>query len=442
VRRRPDRRSTPRPPRPPSLKRFVCFAFFAAFAFPVVNGCGKKGPPLPPLVKLPVAPENLTVTRRGNTIGLQFTAPSSNTDGTRPANVAAAEVYAITAPQDAVTPMTDAQLLKLATKVGAVPVKAPRDPNLTADADDPSDEVDAPEGPGLDQGAVGRLEETLSAETMTPVEIPEDPAAAAARGAGTRADADASRPLLGPPPNRLTRIYAALGTSTRGRKGPLSRRIVVPLVPPPPPPAAPTMTYDESAVTVIWTAVDVAPPTGAGQTDEVLPSRPLGAERPAITYNVYDVTNLDAPARLTTTPTAEPKYSDSRMTWGEKRCYTVRTAEIIGGLTIESDAPPSVCQVLADTFPPAAPKGVAGIASDGAINLIWEPNTEKDLAGYIVLRAAAPSQELQSVTATPIQETSFKDGVQAGVAYTYVVKAVDRAGNASAASERVTETAR
>ena len=51
------------------------------------QACGKKGPPLPPLVKLPVAPENLVAERRGNIVDLQFTVPGTNTDGTRPANV-------------------------------------------------------------------------------------------------------------------------------------------------------------------------------------------------------------------------------------------------------------------------------------------------------------------------------------------------------------------
>jgi predicted small lipoprotein YifL len=400
------------------------------------TACGKKGPPLPPLVKLPTAPENLTVSRRGNAIGLEFVVPSTNTDGTRPANVSRAEVYAITAPQDVVAPMTDQQLLKLATKVGSVEVKAPRNPNATADADDPSDEVEEPEGPGLDQGTLGRLEESLTAAMMTPVEIPKDPKAPAAPAAST------AQPLLGPPPNSMTRIYAALGTSARGRKGPLSKRIVVPLVPPPPPPLAPTMTYDESGITITWPTVAAAPSPDEHATAAVLPSRSIGESRPAITYNVYDVTNPDAVEKLTKTPLAEPKYLDNRIVWGQKRCYTVRTAEAVSAFTVESEAAAAVCDVLVDTFPPSAPKGAAGIATEGAINLIWEPNPEKDLAGYIVLRAAAPSQDLQPVTPAPIQETSFKDGVQSGVQYTYVVKAVDRAGNASPASARVVETAR
>jgi len=127
-----------------------------------VLGCGKKGPPLAPLIKLPLPPGDLTAARRGNTVDLSFSVPGVNTDGTRPANVERADVYAITAPET-VPPLSDANLLKFGTKVATVAVKAPRDPNLTADADDPSDEVDAPEGVGLDQGALARNQRTADA---------------------------------------------------------------------------------------------------------------------------------------------------------------------------------------------------------------------------------------------------------------------------------------
>jgi hypothetical protein len=404
----------------------------------ICSSCGKKGPPLPPLVKLPVAPQNVVAERRGNIVDLQFTVPGTNTDGSRPANVSRAEVYAITAPMTP-TPLTDEQLLKLGTKVGAVQVKAPRNPNLTADADDPADEVEAPEGPGLEQGASARLEEPLTAEMLVPIELPKDPKA-------STADADdAPRPLLAPLPAVLSRTYVAYATSARGRKGPLSARIVVPLVPPPPPPSTPAIAYDESTVTVTWPAVGTqaeiqAPADGA--SSEVLPSTPIEAERPAIAYNVYDTTNPASDVKLTKAPIPERRFQDGRMVWGEKRCYTVRTAESVGGFTIESDAAPAQCETLVDTFAPAAPKGVAGIPSDGAINLIWEPNTEKDLAGYIVMRAAAPQETLEPITPAPIQETSFKDAVKGGVQYVYAVKAVDKAGNVSPPSPRVAETAR
>jgi len=59
-----------------------------------------------------------------------------------------------------------------------------------------------------------------------------------------------------------------------------------------------------------------------------------------------------------------------------------------------------------------------------------------------VLRAAPPSEQFEPLTPAPIQETLFKDEVPRGVSYVYTVKAVDRAGNTSPASARVTETAR
>ena len=86
---------------------------------------------------------------------------------------------------------------------------------------------------------------------------------------------------------------------------------------------------------------------------------------------------------------------------------------------------------------------MTAIPSDGAISLIWEPNAERDLAGYIVMRGAnRPAAPLEPITPSPIQEPFFKDTVPAGVQYAYVVKAVDKAGNASAPSTPVVESAR
>ena len=43
--------------------------------------CGKKGPPLPPLVRLP-APPDLHANRRGSTVELALVVPGANADGT------------------------------------------------------------------------------------------------------------------------------------------------------------------------------------------------------------------------------------------------------------------------------------------------------------------------------------------------------------------------
>ena len=141
-------------------------------------------------------------------------------------------------------------------------------------------------------------------------------------------------------------------------------------------------------------------------------------------------------------PIAEAQFSDARIEWGAERCYVVRAVETVGDLTLESDAAPPACQKLVDTFPPAAPKGLTAVPTEGAINLIWQSNGEKDLAGYLVLRAVAPGENLSPVTPSPIQGTTFKDAVEPAVRYVYAVAAVDKAGNTSAPSGAVEATAR
>jgi hypothetical protein len=58
-----------------------------------------------------------------------------------------------------------------------------------------------------------------------------------------------------------------------------------------------------------------------------------------------------------------------------------------------------------------------------------------------VLRAMN-DESLQRITPEPVTEPSFFDNVRRGVRFTYAVQAVDKAGNASAPSAAVEETAR
>ena len=130
---------------------------------------------------------------------------------------------------------------------------------------------------------------------------------------------------------------------------------------------------------------------------------------------------------------------------GEAQCFRVRSIAVISGVAIEGEPSAEQCVTPVDTFPPAAPKGLAGVPTPGQISLIWDANTEKDLAGYVVLRGEAPNGPLEPLTPAPIQKASYRDDtVKPGVRYIYVVVAVDKATppNTSAQSARVEETAR
>jgi len=91
----------------------------------VAAGCGKKGPPLPPIVRIPVAPPDFTAIRRGSEIGITFVVPGANTDGTTPADLSRVEIYALTG----VATLTPDEIIKRGTKVGSLIVNQPRDPD-------------------------------------------------------------------------------------------------------------------------------------------------------------------------------------------------------------------------------------------------------------------------------------------------------------------------
>ena len=97
-------------------------------------------------------------------------------------------------------------------------------------------------------------------------------------------------------------------------------------------------------------------------------------------------------------------------------------------------------------FPPGPPAGLAAVPSDGAINLIWEPNTESDLGGYLVLRRGPGDATLRQLTSAPIADARYRDnGVEPGTQYSYAVVAVDKQvpqPNISAPSATVDEIAR
>jgi hypothetical protein len=122
-------------------------------------------------------------------------------------------------------------------------------------------------------------------------------------------------------------------------------------------------------------------------------------------------------------------------------------------LELRSAVSPPITVLLRDTFPPSAPTGLAAIPggttpADRSIDLSWEPNTDSDLAGYIVYRQqisptgalTGPSTRLNS---TPVPGPAFRDQTAAaGQRYAYRVTAIDTAGNESAPSADVQETLR
>ena len=101
---------------------------------------------------------------------------------------------------------------------------------------------------------------------------------------------------------------------------------------------------------------------------------------------------------------------------------------------------------VVDLFPPAVPQGLAAVATAGengnppAIDLSWQPDTDADLAGYIVYRHEGNAWQRIS-PAQPVVGPGFHDAnVQPGRTYDYAVSAVSQNGRESARSADAQET--
>ena len=421
------------------LPWFVLRLAFVFLLSTLVAGCGKKGPPLAPLNVAPEAPQAVTARRLGDTVYVQLTVPAKNVGGSGPYSVAHLEVYAATLAPGAETP-PNRDFLKPPFVVSKIAIRKPVDPEAEVDATSPEQKLPAP-------GDVITFVDAITPALLAPQQVskPVAPAAApstaappAAAAAATPAAATPGAPpaAAAPAPTPvLTRIYAIQGVAANGARGPASARVMVPLLAAPPPPSPGGTSFDQASVTITWT-----PP--AVVSDEAL----------GVGYNVYPAspappagTPPSAPAPLNPKPLDVTTYTHQGAKAGEEQCFVVRSTAAVGAMTVESDPSEPICVTPADTFPPNAPTGLAAVSGPGVINLIWDANTDADLAGYLVLRGEAPGDTLQPLTPQPIRETRYVDrAVQPGVTYVYAVVAVDRAAtpNRSALSNRVQETAR
>lgn len=161
----------------------------------VAPGCGKRGPPLPPLRPAPAAVGDLSVTRRADSVTVRFTPPAANQDGSEPLLLDHIDIYAVT---------------------------------LAADAAAPAD--------------VALRVETHRVARLAPAE----PAVAMAFTDAVPASAS-------------IRYYQVVPYANRTRAGAASPIVSVPLEATPEPPGDAAATYDEQTLTLTWTAVTSAP---------------------------------------------------------------------------------------------------------------------------------------------------------------------------------------
>ena len=438
----------------------LTFVVFAA-------ACGKKGPPLAPIMRIPAGIEMISAKRAGSDVFVTLTVPTRNIDSSMPVHISRIEVYGYTG---RVAPPR-ARWAELGDLVATVPVIPPPEPNAPpAPPPDPDK--------GATAGMIITVHDTLTPQALVQGRVDTTPPP------GTRGRARAPlTPIADTAPvsNILHRYYVAFAFSEKGIPGPPSTDAEFPLFDMPDPPAFVRTPYTEASVLLDWTPSGGIvgflfnrqlppedPPLDERTLEPILlaPAPVVGAvgvvEPPSgpVRYNVYREEAPDplgpldqaTPTPWTVTPQMplNPVPLDALtftdpVALDRERCYDVRAVRGTPPNTIEGDAS-QTCFNPVDVFPPAPPQGLVAVADGGGISLIWQPNAEVDIGGYLVLRGEAPGATLQTLTPAPVVDTNFRDThVESGKKYVYAVLAVDShlpVANISGESNRVEETAR
>jgi hypothetical protein len=261
-------------------------------------GCGTKGPPLAPFVRVPAAVTELAVRRLGDEVFLGFTLPTQNQDGTEPADLVRVDVYAMTTqprmPLDRTLSLEEFE--EAATLVASIEVSA-SPPEVNSSEADP--ETEAQDAAPSAQGFPVAVAETLTAETLLPVDPWEDER----EDEEDADDEELGRPLIVPLmtpllPGPLQREYAVVGVSSKGDEGEAATRPAVPLVDPPVPPSRFAITYSELAVNIMWDL-----PVGVRSTVHAPTPAPAPTGPSFTTQSVAALTAFSAQATVETSPT-------------------------------------------------------------------------------------------------------------------------------------------
>jgi len=436
---------------PPGRTTAVCLLVAVAAG----AACGKKGVPIPPPLRIPAPVETISAVRLGNDVYVTLRVPPTNIDMSVPVDIGRIEVYGYTgrvAPQRL-------RWTELGTRLATVEI-----PPVPLDYRAPTPEVAATLAPTAMPGTSITVRDVL-----TPDEFEQGPVYV-----------DPRRPELAAPlpgvilPTIMRRFYLAIPYSRRGRPGPPGAQAEMVLTSLPDPPTDPRASYAGRTLSLSWQ------PSGGllgFLLDRGLPAEPLPfvpaplpiAVAAAVTlpdtsvppgpttYNVYremapDPFELPTPTTMPPNTTLVPRALNpaplattaitDAVLFEREQCYVVRAQR---GTVLSAPSPP-VCVTAVDVEPPAAPAGLAAVPSEGGISLIWEPNAELDLGGYLVLRREPGDATLRQLTSTPIAEARYRDAdVRPGARYVYSVVAVDSRlplPNVSVASAPVEETAR
>lgn len=353
----------------------------------LLAGCGKQGPPLPPLKAIPATTKDLAATQQGGQIVLSFSYPKTTAAGLALPGISAVEV------------------LEASRAAGSDGKATPLDAKQLAATGKTQIKVT-----GADLTAATSGDRIVISLPLPANPVPTTTPAPAATPASTPAPGTTPAPAAPAGPPLVAHYYAVRTFGAEGDRSEISNLSAVVPKPPPPAPERLTVTARADGVMVEWAGV----PGAAGG------------------YNVY---RRDAQERfhgqpVHTTGAEERSWLDTTARFGQNYIYTV-TALAQREPAVESAVGSEHEVRYQDRFPPGVPAELVALAEPGRIRLVWRPVDADDLAGYIVYRRTG-NGSFERVTAQALTTPEYNDtALKAGQTYGYRVTAVDKAGNES-----------
>jgi hypothetical protein len=120
------------------------------------------------------------------------------------------------------------------------------------------------------------------------------------------------------------------------------------------------------------------------------------------------------------------EWTDTSTEFGKLYSFQIQSLQKLGdGKFAESDLSSSQDITPIDVFPPAIPTGLRADAAPSSIELVWDRNTEGDLAGYRIYRATGdgPFEKLAECNEIP----NYSDhAVEHGKTYRYAITSFDK----------------
>ncbi len=340
--------------------------------------CGTPGAVQLPSLNMARPVEDLTASRKGNTVRLEWTLPAKNTDRTL--------VQLKHLGDTQVCRRVGTSLMSSCDEVGSVtPPKGPQQKK-----NDP------------DQKFHMKYSDTL------PLDLEEENPAGFA-------------------------TYAVEVMSDRGRSAGLSNQVFVTLAPTIAPPDQVSAEVSAEGVRVSWSG-GVAPEPPAGLTFRYRIER-----RPASAGGYLALSDVEPQPEgsyLDQTSEWEVKY-EYRVTSVTNVRASGREASVEG----DDSAPAEVFtkDIYPPAQPVGLQAVFSSVGQRPFVDLTWAPNSETDVAGYNVFRRSNGG-DWQKLNPKPVQVPSFRDeNVQPGTKYQYQVSAVDLRGNESPRSAVASE---